>query len=131
MDVTDILVDDEQEILELAARILHEAGYSVLRAINADIGLLYFEQSMRFRLLITDVVLPGMHDGFALAHKAREFIPNIQLLYSTGFTGVARVRSFGSPYGDILRKPWTAESLVAAVARLIGPPGGKAGTAAA
>lgn len=114
-----LLVDDERAILDLAAVVLREAGFTVMTAISADIALIFLEQGLRFRILITDVVLPGMLDGFALAHKAREIIPSIQVIYATGFAGVARVRAVGSPYGTVLMKPWHGTQLVELVHSLL------------
>lgn len=110
-----LLVDDEQEILEPAASVLEQAGYQVARAMNADIALLLMDQRIPFDVMVTDVVLPGYLDGFGLVQKARELIPNIEINYSTGFGDVARVRSRGALYGEVLRKPWGADDLLRAV----------------
>jgi DNA-binding NtrC family response regulator len=110
-----LLVDDEQDILDIGVLVLSEAGHRVARAVNADIALLLIQQGVSFDVLITDVVLPGMLDGFGLAHKVRQLLPHIAVVYSTGFTGVTRVRSQGAIYGEVLRKPWGADDLCRAV----------------
>lgn len=112
-----LFVDDEPDILDLGALLLREAGYSVTTAANSDIAMIFLEQGLTFRLLVTDIVLPGLLDGFALAHRARMLLPRLKVIYATGFGGVARVRSKGgAPYGQLLSKPWKSEMLLDLVA---------------
>jgi CheY-like chemotaxis protein len=109
-----LLVDDEADILELSASILEEVGCRVSRAANADIALLLIEEGVPFDLMITDVVLPGFLDGFGLAHRARALLPNLAIIYATGFSDVARVRARGSVFGEVLTKPFRADDLIKA-----------------
>ena len=110
-----LFVEDDASILEIAVEMLREARYEVVPAVNADIGLILLEQNLPFRLLITDIVLPGRLDGFALARRAREILPRIEIIYATGFPGVANVRSRGAPWGRMLLKPFGRDDLIKAV----------------
>ena len=110
-----LIVDDEQDILELAVGALEGAGYAALPAVSSDIALVLLEQRLPFELLVTDVVLDGYLDGFALARKARELRPDIRIIYMTGYAGIAGIRSRGAPYGEVLAKPWKPADLVRAV----------------
>jgi DNA-binding NtrC family response regulator len=108
MAYADILfVEDDPAILEIAIEMLREASYEVVPAVNADIALI-----LPFRLLITDIVLPGRLDGFALARRAKEILPKIEIIYATGFPVVAGVRSRGAPWGRTLLKPYGRDDLV-------------------
>jgi len=107
-----LFVEDDQTILDLAIDILREASYEAVPAINADIALILLEQGLPFRLLITDVVLPGRLDGFALARRAKEIRPNIEIVYVTGFPDVAGIRSHGAPWGKTLLKPFGHDDLI-------------------
>jgi DNA-binding NtrC family response regulator len=107
-----LFVDDCEDVLELAATILKEAGFDVMTAVSGDVALILLEQRVPFRLLITDVVMPGFLDGFALARKARECLPEIRVIYTTGYREIAGVRSRGAPFGDVLAKPWSPATLV-------------------
>jgi DNA-binding NtrC family response regulator len=107
-----LFVDDNKDILDSGVAALQEAGYDVLPAINSDIACVLLEQGLLFDVLVTDIVLPGRLDGFALAAKAREFIPDIRIIYSTGFGSVARIRARGALYGELLAKPWRVGDLV-------------------
>ena len=117
---TQILVaDDDEAILELILTILRDEGYRVTSAINGDVALVILQQGLPFQLLITDIAMPGLLDGYALARKARELQPEMQIIYMTGFAGMASVRSRGAPYGQTITKPWTTQTLLAAVASVI------------
>lgn len=117
-----LLVDDERDILEIGVLALREAGYSVQPASNGDIALVLIEQGLPFRLLITDVVMPGVLDGYALARRARELDPGLPIIYTTGFARVASVRSPGAPHGDTLPKPWRPSELLKLVTELLRQP---------
>jgi CheY-like chemotaxis protein len=117
---TQILVaDDDEAILELILTILRDEGYRVTSAINGDVALVILQQGLPFQLLITDIAMPGLLDGYALARKARELRPEMQIIYMTGFASMASVRSRGAPYGQTIVKPWTTQVLLAAVASVI------------
>jgi DNA-binding response OmpR family regulator len=117
-----LLVDDERDVLEIGLMALREAGYAVQPAANGDIALVLIEQGLPFRLLITDVVMPGLLDGYALARRAREFDPDLPIIYTTGFGTVARVRSPGAPPGDTLPKPWRPSELLKLVNAVLREP---------
>jgi CheY-like chemotaxis protein len=117
---TQILVaDDDEAILELILTILRDEGYRVTSAINGDVALVILQQGLPFQLLITDIAMPGLLDGYALARKARELRPEMQIICMTGFASMASVRSRGAPYGQTIVKPWTTQVLLAAVASVI------------
>lgn len=117
-----LLVDDERDILEIGVMALRDAGYAVQPASNGDIALVLIEQGVPFRLLITDVVMPGVLDGFALARRARELDPSLPIIYTTGFARVASVRSPGAPNGDTLQKPWRPSELLKLVSAVLREP---------
>ena len=119
-----LFVDDQKDILDVGVLTLRDEGYRVTPAASGDIALVILEQGIRYRLLITDVVLPGVLDGFALAHRAKQLVPGIAIIYTTGYGGIINVRSQGAPYGEVLGKPWKPAGLLSLVARTVGLPGG-------
>jgi DNA-binding NtrC family response regulator len=117
-----LFVEDDPAILDLGIEFLRSANYHATPAINADIGLILLEQDLPFRLLITDVVLPGRFDGFALARRAKEIRPAIEIVYQTGFPAVVDVRSRGAPWGRTLLKPFERDDFINIVASIIPVP---------
>jgi CheY-like chemotaxis protein len=116
-----LLVDDDPDVLDTITSILEDSGYNVAQCVNGEVALLFLKEGVTFDLILTDVVLPGRWDGFALAHRAREILPNISVLYATGYGDVARVRSRGAIYGEVLGKPCRRDSLLAAVKAALRP----------
>ncbi len=117
-----LLVDDERDVLEIGLEALRQGGYAVQGAANGDIALVLMEQGLRFRLLVTDIIMPGLLDGYALARRARELRPGLRLIYSTGFSRVATIRSPGAPHGETLQKPWKPDELVRLVGQVLRAP---------
>jgi CheY-like chemotaxis protein len=83
---TILLVEDEEMVRELSARILIEKGYQVL---EADRGEMALEVARNFsdeiQLMITDVVMPGM-SGKKLAQQMQADRPDMQVLFISGYT---------------------------------------------
>jgi CheY-like chemotaxis protein len=117
-----LFVDDDKGVLDLGVLVLRNAGFDVTTAASGDIALVILEQGIRFRLLITDVVLPGLLDGFALARKAKSLVPDIGIIYATGYGRIVRVRSQGAPYGEVLPKPWLPNDMLKLVVAMIRAP---------
>jgi len=118
-----LLVDDDQALLGTFTESLRAEGYLAQPAINGDVALVLLQQRVTFHLLITDIVLPGVLDGFALARRAREFRPGIPIVYTTGYVQVAHIRAHGAPYGEMLLKPWKAETMLRAISTALGEHG--------
>jgi DNA-binding NtrC family response regulator len=113
---TILVVDDEPDILDLAGSFLKTAGYTPLSAANADIALIILQQpEISFELLITDIIMPGTLDGVSLAVEVRKLFPTLPVVYMTGFSGIADVRSRGAPRGAVLNKPWSKDKFLEAV----------------
>jgi DNA-binding response OmpR family regulator len=116
-----LLVDDEKEILDLAVLFLNEAGYRASTAPNADVALIMLQQrGLSFDLLITDIMMPGELDGFALAREVRDICPTMPIIYMSGYSAAAAARSRGAPDGELLPKPWSPHRLLASVKAALG-----------
>jgi DNA-binding response OmpR family regulator len=110
-----LLVDDDEALLGALTEFLGAEGFLAQPASSGDVALILLQQRVPFRLLITDVVLPGLLDGFALARRARELCPSIPVIYATGYLPVAHIRAPGAPYGEMLVKPYKVETLRMAI----------------
>ena len=64
----EIMVVDDEPILRLVfSEILQDAGYSVSDAPTADEALALLENGCEARVVVTDVHMSGLLDGFRLA----------------------------------------------------------------
>jgi CheY-like chemotaxis protein len=78
-----LVVEDEVLISEWVAEALTEQGFAVQIAGNAAEALQHLKVSP-VDVLFTDVNLPGNMDGTALAHRARQLIPGLPVVYASG-----------------------------------------------
>ncbi len=113
---TILLVEDEAGIRALVRKILRREKYNVLDAGSAEEALnVAGAHEGSIDLLITDVMLPGM-GGRQLAEGLHETIPNVRVLYVSGFTDDEAVRTGDFPPGSkFLQKPFTLSALVGKV----------------
>jgi len=116
--VTLIVVEDDDDVRELAVNTLREAGFNVLQAMNGGIALILLQEALPVDLLFTDIVMPGEPDGVALAERAKELRPNLRVLYTTGFAGASRFRQHAI-HGKVLGKPYRSRQLASEVEQLL------------
>ncbi len=124
-----LLVEDEFLIRLIVAEELTESGFEVCEAEDGDRAAALIAEAGpdAFRLLVTDIHMPGSLDGIEVARLLRERRPDIPVIYMTGRPGVLNhVRRFGNK--DVLfAKPFAPSALLAVVRRLLGEE--KGGTA--
>lgn len=114
-----LIVDDTDIARMLGARVLREAGYTVVEARNGLEALEQLEGPCP-DLLITDSTMPGM-DGTALITEARARFPKLPILRTSGSLGLSGTRSYLPSDIRTLDKPFEAEQLLEAVASLLAP----------
>jgi len=99
---------------------LGELGYRVLKAGDAASALNIIDSGMPIDLLFTDVVMPGPLRSPELARKARERLPGIAVLFTSGYTENAIVHGGRLDAGvDLLGKPYTREALARKVRHVL------------
>jgi two-component system cell cycle sensor histidine kinase/response regulator CckA len=103
---TILVVEDESGIRELIRKILQRERYRVLEAGSAEQALT-IAHGQSIDLLITDIMLPGIH-GPELARRMQQAAPGVKTLFISGFTGEEKV-----PAGArFLAKPFTLAALL-------------------
>jgi signal transduction histidine kinase/DNA-binding response OmpR family regulator len=111
-DESILVVEDDEEVCETAVALLGDLGYRVLRARDAASALSVVESGVHIDLLFTDVVMPGSMRSPELAAKARERIPHVAVLFTSGYTENAIVHGGRlDPGVELLSKPYTREAL--------------------
>jgi CheY-like chemotaxis protein len=113
---TVLVVEDEPAILDLAARILVNQGYSVLRANGPREALRVTRaHAGEVHLLLTDVIMPEMNGG-DLAKQLVSLHPGIQRLFMSGYPADAITHRGALDSGmHFIQKPFTMADLTAAV----------------
>ena len=109
---TILLVEDEEIVRELAARVLRERGYTVLVARNGPEALRLMEQQNgKVGLLLTDIVMPQM-GGLVLAQRLKERHPTLHVLYMSGYAEQSSAALDAlSLERNYLQKPFTPAAL--------------------
>jgi two-component system, cell cycle sensor histidine kinase and response regulator CckA len=115
-----LLVEDDPQLRQLSSSVLAQCGYKVLTAANPAEGLALCRSNHNdIRLLVTDVVMPGMN-GRQLAEEVVRTCPKVRVLYISGYTSNAIVH-----YGVLdsglwfLPKPYSLSGLVAKVREVL------------
>ena len=120
---TILVVEDDDGVRTLTAHTLDAAGYRVLEAGHAGPALEALQaHGAEVRLLLTDVVMPGM-GGPDLARKVRALRPEIRVLFMSGYPepglpadGEALA---GAPF---IAKPFDRAALLAMVRKALDAP---------
>ena len=107
-----LVVEDEDALREVVERVLTRNGYDVVALPCGQEALGLLAEDMTIRLLLTDVVMPGI-SGPELAQKAAALRPDVRHLFMSGYPdhltgGVGSSDAY-------LQKPFTAEALLAKV----------------
>ena len=79
-----LVVEDEPLLRMFNADMLVDAGFEVIEAANADEALLMLEASNDISVVFTDVEMPGLIDGFALAQRIETRWPEIGVVITSG-----------------------------------------------
>jgi CheY-like chemotaxis protein len=118
-----VLVENDDPIRRVTARILRSQGYAVLEAVSAEEALLIEPAMLKSAaMLITDLVLPG-RSGRELAEALRASYPSLRVLYMSGHTEHAVVRHGAlDPQVDFLPKPFAPTALVQRVRSMLDAP---------
>jgi two-component system, cell cycle sensor histidine kinase and response regulator CckA len=110
---TILLVEDQEQVRNVALSILRRHGYRVLVAQSAPEALALCDlESGAIDLLLTDVVMPHL-SGAELAKRIAHSRPEIKVLCMSGYTDDSVIRH-GVLQSDMpfLQKPFTPETLV-------------------
>jgi PAS domain S-box-containing protein len=108
-----LLVEDEQSLRDLVARILTRHGYHLYVATTARHALdLAGDLDQPLHLLLTDVVMPGML-GREVAARVRALRPDLAVLYMSGYAyDVLDTQGTLDHSAELLEKPFTEDALL-------------------
>jgi len=112
-----LIVDDDPDVLELAAELFRMLGYEVLTAENGDDAMKILKQNPDVDVLFTDVVMPGTN-GIQLGYEARKLLPEIRVILVSGYPAPALTGGHGNVYDfDFLRKPYRLAEIIKLLAK--------------
>jgi signal transduction histidine kinase len=118
-----LLVEDDASVRRLSKELLTRLGYSITEAASGRAGLaLGSDDTRHFDLALCDVILGDM-SGPAVAEALRALRPSIRVLYMSGYTDEAIVKTGvldeGKPF---LQKPFTPLQLAKKIRDVLDEP---------
>ena len=82
---TVLIAEDDPFVRSHAIASLESLGYRVMVAADGREALSFLSGGARPDLLFTDVVMPGGLSGWELAAQARELVPTLRVLFTSGY----------------------------------------------
>ena len=122
-DETILVVEDDDEVRDVAVAFLKRLGYRVLEAADATAALELLARETSIALLFTDVVLKSDMNGAELAERAIERRASLKVLFTSGYA--ANALPLGTRLGrgaELLMKPYRAEQLARMLRRTLDAP---------
>lgn len=111
-----ILVDDDPDVRIIAADMLRDAGYDVTEAESGPAALDVLASGWSPSAMVIDVAMPGM-TGVELEAVVRDRHPELPVVFMTGYAAMKLLPALASH--DVLRKPFQAAELEAAVSKAL------------
>lgn len=108
-----MLVDDEEFVTMLAARVLSDEGYRIITANNGVTALgIYKKLKDEIALIILDFTMPIM-DGSEVFNELRMINPRVAVMLSSGFTENEKLKYMLSRgLRGFIPKPYTQQKLL-------------------
>jgi two-component system, cell cycle sensor histidine kinase and response regulator CckA len=127
---TVLLVEDEDAVRRLAARVLQRAGFTVIEAADGEDALRRFEEhGDTVDLLLTDAMMPNL-SGEVLAGLLRRHRPELPVVLMSGYPGDTFAGGEGGVvFSAFVQKPFDPQALATAVTAALQGAGGVRSTA--
>jgi two-component system, cell cycle sensor histidine kinase and response regulator CckA len=106
---TVLVADDHESIREMARQTLSSLGYRVLCATDGEEAIRLCEHNQP-HIAVLDVVMPRLN-GTAAAEKLLERFPDLQLIFTSGYSRERDERTANLPQASYLQKPYSPTNL--------------------
>lgn len=108
---TVLIVEDRDDVREIAIDSLESLGYRVVSAADAASALEILRSQQNIDLLFTDVLLAGKANGCELADRARAEFPDLRVLFTSGYAGQSGIARGLVDEAELLSKPYRRSEL--------------------
>lgn len=119
---TVLVVEDEEDVREVADRILQDFGFDTLLAVDGRDALEQFERARsRVTAVLLDLSMPRM-GGQEVFRRLRQTCPDLPVIIMSGYTEESVAAQFSASGADLtafLQKPFLAEDLVDVLRRVV------------
>jgi CheY-like chemotaxis protein len=116
-----LVIDDEENVLLVAARMLERRGFAVLAAADGPTGVALFQNSATpVGAVLLDLSMPHM-SGVEVAQSLRRLDPSVRIVLMTGYAEEDARRRFAEMgVAGFLQKPFTLDDLTATMRQVFG-----------
>ena len=123
---TILIVDDEEMVLDVGARVLKKLGYTVLESNNGRNAVeLYAKIQDKIDLVILDIVMPDMGGG-DVYDRLKEINPDVKVLLSSGYSIDDQAREIMERGCDgFIQKPFSVKSMSEKTSEILSKKGGR------
>jgi CheY-like chemotaxis protein len=110
-----LVAEDNDLIRQSVVECLLEERFTVVEALTGEGALTYLASTPAPDVLFTDMSMPGKINGWELAKRFREVLPNIIVIYTSGYSDDAAEAVEGSLFFE---KPYQMEPVIKAIRAL-------------
>jgi len=120
-----LVMDDEEIIRKVAAKMLNHVGYEVVLAEDGNRAVELYRQAVEagqpFDAVILDLTVPGGLGGRETLARLREIHPGLKAVVSSGYSNDPVMSEF-EKYGfaGVIAKPYKVGELSEAIGRIVG-----------
>jgi len=113
---TVLIVDDDENVREIASAILEDMGYQILTAVNGLEGVaLYRQHQPDISVVLLDMTMPKM-DGESCFRELRKINPDVKVILCSGYSKLDATSHFnGKGLAGFIQKPYLPDTLVSVV----------------
>jgi PAS domain S-box-containing protein len=116
---TILVVEDDLAVQATVVDMLQALGYRVLKANDGQAALTILRSGVPVDMLFTDVVMPGPVRSVEVARQAKQMFPNIEVLFTSGYTQNAIVHGGRlDPGVELISKPYRRDELARKIRQL-------------
>jgi len=115
-----LVVDDEEMIRTMAAKMLQELGYTVDTCADGEEAVDFFAANRdSLDLIIVDMIMPRM-GGYDCVHRLKEMRPDVKIIITTGYSIASDTqRILTKGIAAFIQKPFEMEEFAATVADVL------------
>jgi CheY-like chemotaxis protein len=115
-----LVVEDDERVRRVTVTRLRMIGYEVLEAHDGPTALKLLDGGPRVDVVFTDLIMPGGLSGRDVAARARELMPDIRVLLTSGYAeDLVRGDELQRERLSVLRKPYRQAELVTALRNIL------------
>ena len=114
-----MVVDDDERVRRIAARMLREEGYQVIEAKSAEQALERLADTGEIQLVLADIVMPGGMSGVELTEKILAGEPRCPVVLMSGYDRQFPKWDSAGVRVPLLIKPFTADQLIQQVVEVL------------